>query len=302
LAFSAEPHAHLLSDNTEPVPNILAIQTYSKSQEKPVEAEKANSVSPKPAKSPKPSKSPHKSRTPKSPGKSLSPKRELPALPLSSPHKPGKARLTESELQEEKIVLTEERRKKCYMWYARLAQPDREKMKQMVADLPDSCDITPQEVDALPWTSDGSLLPVKAMNELFMNPEDADGPKSNSKHVKEGKKDHKKEKLRKVKETENIQSSVEPTLSIEPKSKSIAPPPKQEMIVLTEERRKKCYMWYARLAQPDREKMKQLVVDLPDSCDITPEEVDALPWTLNGALLPVKAMNELFLNPEDAED
>lgn len=40
--------------------------------------------------------------------------------------------------------------------------------------LPDSCDITPEEVDALPWIGGGMALSVKIMNGLFMNPEDAD--------------------------------------------------------------------------------------------------------------------------------
>jgi hypothetical protein len=79
------------------------------------------------------------------------------------------------------------------------------------------------------------------------------------------------------------------------------PPPKPVPVVLTEERRKKCYMWYARLGQPNRETMKRKVAALPDSCDITIEEVNALPWVGGGMCLSVKAMNELFLNPEDAE-
>ena len=70
---------------------------------------------------------------------------------------------------------------------------------------------------------------------------------------------------------------------------------------LTAERRKKCYMWYARLGQPNKVEMKKRVAALPESCDITQDEVDALPWVGGGICLSVKAMNELFLNPEDAE-
>ena len=33
-------------------------------------------------------------------------------------------------------------------------------------------------------------------------------------------------------------------------------------------------------------------------CDITVEDVDALPWMYGGAMLRVKEMNKLFLNPE----
>ena len=66
-------------------------------------------------------------------------------------------------------------------------------------------------------------------------------------------------------------------------------------IQLTEEKKRKCYMWYARLGQPNRAQMIHAVVQLPKSCDITVEDVEALPWIMGGALLPVKEMNELFM-------
>lgn len=34
---------------------------------------------------------------------------------------------------------------------------------------------------------------------------------------------------------------------------------------------------------------------LTENDDITPEEVEALPWICGGTLLPVKEMNELFM-------
>ena len=76
------------------------------------------------------------------------------------------------------VVLTDERRKKCYMWFSRLGQPTKSVMKKRVAAMQKEsngvCDITPEEVDALPWVGGGLTLNVRAMNELFLNPEDAD--------------------------------------------------------------------------------------------------------------------------------
>jgi hypothetical protein len=100
---------------------------------------------------------------------------------------------------------------------------------------------------------------------------------------------------------EPIRTSQSPPPPPPPPPPSPPTPPKPIRIALTEERRKKCYMWYARLGQPNRETMKRKVKALPDSCDITLDEVDALPWVGGGMCLSVKAMNELFLNPEDAD-
>lgn len=67
-------------------------------------------------------------------------------------------------------------------------------------------------------------------------------------------------------------------------------------VVLSSQKKRKCYMWYARLGQPNRERMIQAVKRLPPSHEqITEEDVESLPWICGGALLPVKEMNELFL-------
>ena len=73
---------------------------------------------------------------------------------------------------------------------------------------------------------------------------------------------------------------------------------KQPRTVLTEERKRKCYMWYARLGQPNRRKMKERVRTLLKSndIDITVEEVEQLPWIGGGSMLSVKEMNKLFLS------
>jgi hypothetical protein len=45
-------------------------------------------------------------------------------------------------------------------------------MKAIVASLPPSCEILPEDVDLLPWSGGGFALNVKKMNQLFYEPED----------------------------------------------------------------------------------------------------------------------------------
>jgi len=68
-----------------------------------------------------------------------------------------------------KIELSLEKKRKCYMWYARLGQPTRVQMIASVKKLDTSCDITVEDVEALPWMAGGFCLPVKEMNELFLH-------------------------------------------------------------------------------------------------------------------------------------
>jgi len=70
---------------------------------------------------------------------------------------------------EPKKVLTEDKKRKCFMAYARLAQPNRDKMIQMIKKLDGGeWDITEEDVRALPWIANGAMLSVKEMNALFM--------------------------------------------------------------------------------------------------------------------------------------
>ena len=66
-------------------------------------------------------------------------------------------------------------------------------------------------------------------------------------------------------------------------------------------------VWYARMGQPNREKMKRLVRNLPPSNDdITEDDVDLLPWQMLGSKignhLSVKKMNELISKKQMTDD
>jgi len=106
--------------------------------------------------------------------KTKEPEISVPPTITETPRAPEKKRSKEKKSNKAKrpVPLTEEEkvlmRKKCYMWYARMGQPDRENMKRRVAALPAHCNMYVEDVDLLPWICYGTVLSVKAMNELFM--------------------------------------------------------------------------------------------------------------------------------------
>lgn len=59
-------------------------------------------------------------------------------------------------------------RRKCYTWYARLGQPNREQMKRRVARMSSSCGIRTNDVDKLAWINNGERISISAMNESLV--------------------------------------------------------------------------------------------------------------------------------------
>jgi hypothetical protein len=79
-----------------------------------------------------------------------------------------KTRVVQSAPTKKKKAVNLVKRTKCLMWHARMSQPNRTDMKRRVADLPECCDITVADVDALPWMPGGKRLNVIEMNKLFL--------------------------------------------------------------------------------------------------------------------------------------
>ena len=82
--------------------------------------------------------------------------------------------------------------------------------------------------------------------------------------------------------------------------------PKEERKELDANVKKKCYMWYARLGQPNKKQFKAKVKKMLETdgskVDIKLKDIDALPWVGGGMLLSIREMNKLFVDPEDASD
>lgn len=56
----------------------------------------------------------------------------------------------------------------------------------------------------------------------------------------------------------------------------------------------RAYSWYARLGQPRRDNFKDRIKNI-QNIDITEEDVDSLPWLMNGRLVNVAKMNKVIL-------
>ena len=70
--------------------------------------------------------------------------------------------------ERQKRELTMKQKRDLLMWYNRMKTPNKERMKERVAMLPPSCDITPDDVELLPWLCKGRYLDLRVMNQYFM--------------------------------------------------------------------------------------------------------------------------------------
>jgi len=82
----------------------------------------------------------------------------------------------ELEQRKETKELTIKQKRDLLMWYNRMKCPNMQRMKARVALLPRSCDITPEDVELLPWRCKGRYLDIRVMNEYFL--EDWEGAKA----------------------------------------------------------------------------------------------------------------------------
>ncbi|CAB9501926.1 expressed unknown protein [Seminavis robusta] len=75
----------------------------------------------------------------------------------------------EAKDKDDKTELTNQQGRDLLMWYNRMKTPNKEEMKRRVAKLPASCDITPEDVELLPWLCKGRFLNLKVMNQYFLD-------------------------------------------------------------------------------------------------------------------------------------
>jgi hypothetical protein len=58
-------------------------------------------------------------------------------------------------------------------------------------------------------------------------------------------------------------------------------------------RRHRAYSWYSRMARPDRNEFKKRV-ELMNGADISPADVDLLPWNFSGSVVNIAKMNKII--------
>jgi hypothetical protein len=60
----------------------------------------------------------------------------------------------------------DDRVERAFQWYTRMASPFRIDFKRRVADM-ETIDITPEDVDLLPWNSTGKFVNIAKMNAII---------------------------------------------------------------------------------------------------------------------------------------
>jgi hypothetical protein len=90
---------------------------------------------------------------------------------MKSPKKKQKTDAKETSTGEDTKGITKEYRRddrleRTFQWYTRMASPIREDFKRRVADV-QSIDITPEDVDLLPWNSNGKFVNIAKINAII---------------------------------------------------------------------------------------------------------------------------------------
>jgi hypothetical protein len=162
------------------------------------------------------------------------------------------------------------RRKEAYKLYKHYAKPTRENMCRIL-DYAKDTDMTRQDVDLLPWNPEKTEVIQEAM-------------KSPKKKQKTEQKDKKKDKDKEEKSMPQV--DVQEKCAAEDTKSNIK-------VARRDDRLERTFQWYTRMASPIREDFKRRVADV-DSIDITPEDVDLLPWNLTGRVVNIAKMNAII--------
>jgi hypothetical protein len=223
-------------------------------------------------------------------GQAIDPNSVASALTMSSTSDSTVSTEVSSKLPPMTEAEKQVKREKCYIWYARMGLPNRKDMKRRVSEMPESCGITADDVDLLPWVAGGMSLSVKKMNELFLTDATIHGSRHSApfKTHEKPPAEPEKEKFSPISPKKAEPAPVKPEPVVPEKGANGSKKSTEE------ERRKDCYIWYARMGTPSKKEMKRRVALLPESCGITPDDVDLLPWILGGMTLSVHKMNSLM--------
>jgi hypothetical protein len=224
------------------------------------------------------------------------------------------------------------RRKEAYKLYKQYAKPSRENMCRIL-DYAKDTDMTRHDLDLLPWNPEKTVVIEEAMKspkkkqkteqkdkkrqmgdsltslESFRNVSVASLDTSSSSWdqdhtedqlvraiqlqtstVEDEEQNHKRgERQRKGEE-----ATTKSMPQVDVKEKSTAEDTKSSIKEdCRDDRLERTFQWYTRMASPIRKDFKRRVVDVK-SIDITPEDVDLLPWNLTGKVVNIAKMNAII--------
>jgi hypothetical protein len=201
------------------------------------------------------------------------------------------------------------RRKVAYKWYKHFAKPTKASMYSIVdhyATANDS-DITRQDVDILPWNLEETEVIKEAMKSLKKT-EQNDKKKGRKKVKKQKERDeedrvsaeelririkveeeHKRRREERRCKREAAEKKSTPEVDVQ--DKKIV---KDTTGIIEEGRRlERAFLWYQRMATPSRTEFKQRLAAV-ESIDITPEDIDLLPWNFHGRVVNIAKMNAMI--------
>jgi hypothetical protein len=202
------------------------------------------------------------------------------------------------------------RREKAYRLYKYLSKPTKATMCSMIDYTKDS-DITKQDVDLLPW----NLEETKVITEAMLPPKTTE-EKDKKTETKEKKKDKKvkerfggedtqddrvrDDRLLTIKLVEEYKPRREETRLKREASKKNMPKVDTQLIRTGDDRpcqhkdvrRKRAFLWYTRLDMPTRRQFKRKVT-ATESINVTPRDIDLLPWNLTGRAVNMEKMKAM---------
>jgi hypothetical protein len=188
------------------------------------------------------------------------------------------------------------RRKKVYKLYKHLLKPTKAKFCSIVDSDAKNTDITRQDIDLLPW----NLEETKVIKEAMRSPKETEEKDMRKDDKKKDKKDkeriaqeethgHTEDRLLTIKvEEEHKRRREERQRKREMAKKSMPKVDTQHKIGADhttckhkDVRRERAFVWWTRLGTPTRAEFKRKVAAV-ESINVTPRDIDLLPWNLTG--------------------
>jgi hypothetical protein len=202
---------------------------------------------------------------------------------------------------------------KAYGWYEDLGIPKFITFSNIVENT-EGVDVTPEDIAKLPWDEVKQTVDADKMRELQRLME---AYLLRLKEEKDGETRRKREAAAKAREQAARQKKDEEEAA---RRKAYADDeekkPHQDMPLFLhhrmslrelefkkakeegdhkgweESRALKAYAWYSRMTGPNRNKLKKIVASMKE-CDITPDDVDLLPWSTSGGWVDHIKIDEL---------
>jgi hypothetical protein len=159
------------------------------------------------------------------------------------------------------------RRERAFLWYTRLGMPTRAEFKRKVT-AGESINVTPRDIDLLPWNLTGWAVNVEKMKTLLTIKVEVE---------------HKRRREERQRKREMAKNDM-PNLDTQHKMAADHTTCEHKDV-----RRERAFLWYTRLGMPTRAEFKRKVT-AGESINVTPRDIDLLPWNLTGWAVNVAKM------------